>query len=117
MAKTKSQRNILRRPEVSLRTGLSGSHLWRLEGRGDFPARVKLGPMAVGWYEDEIDAWVESRPRAGGTQPPLPKSRRKPPPQVPHSKGAGIGRAEGASRHAVARLGIGVETSPAAPAQ
>jgi prophage regulatory protein len=72
-------RNILRKPAVRGRTGLSDSQLWRLEQRGEFPARVRLSPggLAVGWYEDEVDDFVNSRPRAAGKQPPLPKSRRR----------------------------------------
>jgi prophage regulatory protein len=74
---TRAQRSIIRNPEVQKRTGLSGSTLWRLEQAGQFPARVQLGsPQAVGWYEDEVDDWVNSRSRAGGKQPPLPKNRR-----------------------------------------
>jgi prophage regulatory protein len=72
---------IIRKPEVRSRTGLSDSHIWRLEARREFPARVRLGTMAVGWYLNEVIAWVESRPRAGGTQPPLPKNRRKQAPE------------------------------------
>jgi predicted DNA-binding transcriptional regulator AlpA len=30
---------------------------------GDFPQRIQLGANSVGWYEDEIDAWVASRKR------------------------------------------------------
>jgi DNA-directed RNA polymerase alpha subunit len=47
--------------------------------------------MAVGWYQDEIDAWVAGRPRASGKRPPLPKGRRQPPPHASHSNS--IGRA------------------------
>jgi prophage regulatory protein len=68
---------IIRKPEVRARTGLSDSQIWRLEARREFPARVRLGTMAVGWYLNEVVAWVESRPRANGKAPPLPKSRRK----------------------------------------
>jgi prophage regulatory protein len=69
-------RRIIRRPEVRRRTGLSDSQTWRLERAGNFPARIQLGPLAVGWFEDEVDDWVRSRIRAGGRQPPLPKRRR-----------------------------------------
>jgi prophage regulatory protein len=69
-------RRIIRKPEVKNRTGLSNSQVWRLEQAKKFPARVQLGPLAVGWYEDEVDDWVHSRVRAGGRQPPLPKRRR-----------------------------------------
>jgi prophage regulatory protein len=69
-------RRIIRKPEVKKRTSLSDSHTWRLEQVGKFPPRIQLGPLAVGWYEDEVDDWVRSRIRAGGRQPPLPKRRR-----------------------------------------
>jgi prophage regulatory protein len=71
-------RNIIRKPEVYKRTGLSDTQIWRLERDQKFPHRIQLSPsgMAVGWYEDEVEAWVHSRVRAGGRQPPLPKRRR-----------------------------------------
>lgn len=69
-------RIIIRKPEVRRRTGYSDSQIWRLEQFGEFPARVKLGPMAVGWYEDEVDLWVETRERVKCKPPPLPKRRR-----------------------------------------
>ncbi len=40
--------------------------IWRWERDGLFPARVQLGPRRVGWYEDEIDEWLKSRPRVNG---------------------------------------------------
>ena len=35
--------------------------LWRGVRAGTFPA--ELGPNSIGWFEDEIDAWLASRPR------------------------------------------------------
>jgi predicted DNA-binding transcriptional regulator AlpA len=29
----------------------------------DFPRPVQLGPRDRGWYEDEVAAWIEYRPR------------------------------------------------------
>jgi prophage regulatory protein len=55
--------NILRRPEVSARTGLSSPTIWRLERAGKFPARVQLSANSVGWHESEVEAWIESRDR------------------------------------------------------
>jgi prophage regulatory protein len=55
--------NILRRPEVMARTGLSSPTIWRLERAGHFPARVQLAPNSVGWFESDIDAWLTSRQR------------------------------------------------------
>ena len=65
-------RKILRKPEVREATGLSDSQLWRKSNDpdDDFPPSVSLGANATGWYEDEIIAWQESRPRGGGERKP-----------------------------------------------
>ena len=63
MEKPKVERRIVRLRAVRDRTGLSRSTLYKLEGQGQFPHRVSLGERSVGWYEDEISAWVESRQR------------------------------------------------------
>ena len=31
--------------------------------KGKFPAPIVIGPNAIGWYEDEVEDWIESRPR------------------------------------------------------
>ena len=64
----KKPRNIIRRAKVRGRTGLSNASITRKSNDpdDDFPASVQLGPQATGWYEDEIDTWIESRPRGGG---------------------------------------------------
>ena len=54
-------KKILRKPVTWDKTGLSDTTLWRLEKEGKFPKRVKLTNKIVGWYEDEVDAWIESR--------------------------------------------------------
>jgi prophage regulatory protein len=57
-----SHRRVLRKPEVARRTGYSPAHFCRLERMGRFPKKVELQPGgAVGWFEDEIDAWLEAR--------------------------------------------------------
>ena len=58
-----SARKLLRLPAVRERTALSRSTLYALERAGQFPRRVQIGPRAVGWYEDEIAHWIESRCR------------------------------------------------------
>jgi prophage regulatory protein len=52
---------ILRRPAVKAKTGLSNPTLKRLEAAGQFPARVELGKNSVGWIEHEVDEWIASR--------------------------------------------------------
>jgi prophage regulatory protein len=55
---------ILKLPEVQLKTGLSRTSVYRLELAGKFPRRIRIGDgHAVGWYLHEIEEWIESRPR------------------------------------------------------
>lgn len=53
--------NMLRREEVSRRTGLARSTIYKLVGLGQFPRPVKITGRASGWLENEIDAWQKSR--------------------------------------------------------
>jgi predicted DNA-binding transcriptional regulator AlpA len=85
-----SQYRILRKRDVEALAGLSYSQIYRLERRGAFPARVKLSPQRVGWREQEVADWCNNRPRGGGTQPPLPKSRLQPPPYAANGAGSPI---------------------------
>lgn len=58
---------ILRLPEVSYLTSLSRSTLYEKMNikskRYDpkFPKTIKLGVNAIGWYEHEINQWIESK--------------------------------------------------------
>lgn len=61
----KARRRIIRRPEVSRRTGLPKSSLYAYMNKGAFPRCVKLGVRAVGWYEDDVDHWIETRQSRG----------------------------------------------------
>ena len=59
------RRKILRFKRLKERVPYSRTQIWRksCDPDDDFPAPVQLGANAVGWYEDEIDAWLETRPR------------------------------------------------------
>jgi prophage regulatory protein len=70
-------RRIIRKKALRGKVPLSDSQIWRLEQQDKFPRRVQLGPMAVGWYEDEVDDWIETRERASCKPPPLPKARQR----------------------------------------
>ena len=61
----KIRRAILRAKAVKERTGYSRVQIWRKSRDPDdeFPAPMQLGPNSIGWYEDEIDTWLETRPR------------------------------------------------------
>jgi prophage regulatory protein len=54
---------FLRLPQVVERVGLSPMTLWRREKAQPptFPRRVQLSPNAVGWPEEEIEAWCAAR--------------------------------------------------------
>lgn len=56
-------RKILSKKEVKERCGLSDVTIWREQKAGRFPIRILLTPRRVGWYEDEIEAWLDSRVR------------------------------------------------------
>jgi predicted DNA-binding transcriptional regulator AlpA len=58
---------LLRRAEVLNITGIgAASSLYALMERNEFPLPVKLVPggRSVAWRSDEIQAWIESRPKA-----------------------------------------------------
>jgi len=62
-------RRILRDPQVQDRVPLSRVQRWRLIREGRFPAPVQLGSNSIGWWEDEIEAWLASRPRVAYSPP------------------------------------------------
>lgn len=45
------------------KTKRSRQQTWRDIRAGNFPAPFELGPNSVGWFEDEVDEWLASRPR------------------------------------------------------
>lgn len=56
-------RRIILGKAVEHRTGKGRVQRWRDIKAGKFPAPVEIGPNRIGWFEDEIDAWLASRPR------------------------------------------------------
>ena len=61
-------RKIIRRPKVREAAGLSDAQVTRKanDPDDDFPAPVQTGANSVGWFEDEVIAWQQSRPRVTG---------------------------------------------------
>lgn len=57
-------RKIARLPRVEEMTGLKKTKLYDLMNAGEFPRPIKLTERAVGWFEDDIDTWLASRPLA-----------------------------------------------------
>jgi prophage regulatory protein len=52
---------ILRLPQVCELTGLCRSMIYQLEADLRFPQRVKIGVRAVGWLDNEVNAWLIRR--------------------------------------------------------
>jgi prophage regulatory protein len=57
----KNKRQIIRKPELLDRIGLSDTTIWRMEKVGKFPKRLQLGGNSVGWFDDEIDDWQNAK--------------------------------------------------------
>lgn len=58
-----SPTQIIRFPKISEITSLSRTTIWRLETEGNFPKRLQVGNRGVGWLLNEIEDWMQSRPR------------------------------------------------------
>lgn len=57
--------------------------------KGLFPEPVQIGPNKIGWYEDEVEAWLESRPRGFmPMRPELKEASEKRANNVPHQNKA-----------------------------
>jgi prophage regulatory protein len=65
MSMTKVRR-LVSKKELKTVHGIpySFAHIARLEKAKLFPTRLVLGACRVGWWEDEIEEWKASRPRA-----------------------------------------------------
>ena len=54
--------------EIAQRIPYSQNHLRRLEAKGSFPKRIRIGANRIAWVREEIDSWIEARlnARKGG---------------------------------------------------
>ena len=52
---------ILSKRQVKELVLYSPQHIARLEAAGQFPKRVRLGQNRVGWVEDEVLDWLQTR--------------------------------------------------------
>lgn len=61
-------RTIIKRKQVETAAALSRSTIYaKLDPNSkqydpDFPKPVQLGAKSVGWYSDEIQNWIDTRP-------------------------------------------------------
>jgi predicted DNA-binding transcriptional regulator AlpA len=65
---------MLRWPEVTAKVGFTRQYLSKLIARGDFPEPAQLGRNSVAFFEHEVDAWLEARPRGPIGKPHLVRS-------------------------------------------
>jgi len=63
-------RRILRLPQVIEKTGIGRDSIYRLGNAGKFPQRVKISERASGWFEDELDDYLERRAAARAAPAP-----------------------------------------------
>ena len=49
---------FLRKADVTARTSLSPSSIYRREREGRFPRRIRLTPRCTVWRESEINQWL-----------------------------------------------------------
>jgi predicted DNA-binding transcriptional regulator AlpA len=88
---------ILRKLEVQRRTSMGKTQLGEAIRRGIFPKGVPSfeDGRALGWFSDEIDAFIESRREArdaaAAAAPPRPKSTKPAPSRSPLRRRSGSG--------------------------
>jgi prophage regulatory protein len=68
---------IIRKPQVRVLTGLGDSTIRRLVQAGNFPKPIQISPRAVGWRQDQVVAWVDSRPLAASGPAISPQTKFK----------------------------------------
>jgi prophage regulatory protein len=52
---------LLKKAEVVKLTGMGATTIWRMEKKGEFPARKQLSIGRVAWLTSEVQAWIDSR--------------------------------------------------------
>lgn len=61
------QERLLRINVVQQLTGIGRSTIYSRMAGGDFPLGVRVHGNCIAWKESEINAWIDSRPRAGAS--------------------------------------------------
>lgn len=54
-------KKILRPKQAAAYLQLSLATIWRLSKKGQFVPKIQLASMAVGFLQEDIDAWLEKR--------------------------------------------------------
>ena len=61
--KIKTKLMLLNKKEVAGLVRYSCSHIQRLENKGKFPKRIRLGPSKVVWKVTDIEQWLNDKAR------------------------------------------------------
>jgi prophage regulatory protein len=56
-------RRVIGQKELLQKLPISRTTLWRLIRAKKFPPPLQLSANRIGWFEDEVDRWLESQPR------------------------------------------------------
>lgn len=54
---------LIRLPDVERATGLKKTAIYKMIKEKLFPSAVRLGSRHVAWRSDEVQAWIDARPR------------------------------------------------------
>lgn len=68
---------LMRLPEVIQAVGYKRTRIYEGVRTGEFPAPVSLGPRAIAWASDAIEAWIESKIKGENKTPKAPIPTRK----------------------------------------
>jgi prophage regulatory protein len=52
---------LIRLPELLPRVPLSRSTIYQMVSKQEFPSPAKIGPRAVAWSEELVDAWAKAK--------------------------------------------------------
>lgn len=58
------EHTLLKRNELLDLVPYTMAHIYRLEAKGDFPRRIKVGERRVAWRLSDILRWLGERPKA-----------------------------------------------------
>jgi prophage regulatory protein len=60
-----SPKKLISKKELKSVYGIpySFAHIARLEAAGKFPRRITLGQCRVAWFAEEVEFWIDERPR------------------------------------------------------
>lgn len=61
MSALRTNNTLILSAEISELIPYSQNHLRRLEAKGQFPKRIRIGENRVAWVEAEVEAWIEER--------------------------------------------------------